>query len=613
MRIDKVVISNLYGIRGSKEIDISMSILALWGANGIGKTSVIESIRFAITGAGKVNVLHAGETDGFVEIAFGEHSVRRIVSFYEGKYKLQTFVDGRKVSTKAAEQFLAEQFQSKSSDIKLLTSKNLTSSLESGAGDLLMSYMDNSIPREDVISMVLSHNPGNKHLTEDVVRTYGMQILPENVDYAAITALLKSERDNRRITKKEGDNLTAKLRNMDASGAQYDLETLTKELESLQNLQAASKAALEAAKQMEAVAKKRETTLSTIASLKKEKDQIEMVMKELSKDDPSKFEDAENSKTELSRRISETQEKIHLNEKDLAVIESDLAWIHDISGKLQTGGCPFSSEKLPIKCSTDMSPILSDLEAREKESADRKNRLETETGKLKKDLTGHSAELSRLDMYLNESAKKKNVEQRIAELEAALPKEPEQIKTDPTDYSKQIQEIQNKIFHANKYREVVETKQEVQKLAQKWYLCDAFVRIFADDGPVVSLLVEEYRKLLTEAANSISDITGISVKFITGKGIDMLFCTQGTEYRPYTSLSAGEQVLAYITITDMLSRLSGYHLLVIDDMDKLDNKNLECVIRLLSENVSGYENVIIAGVDHDGTEEILEKYQVCRA
>ena len=613
MKIDKLTINNLYGIKGTKEIDMSAPVLALWGENGAGKTSVVESVRFAITGAGKVNVLHAGETDGFVEMSFGDHSIRRLVSFNQGKYKLQTFIDGRKVAGKAAEQFLSEQFQTKVSDIKLLTSKNLTTSLEDGAGDLLMSYMDNSTPRETVIKMVLSHNPDNKYLTEEAVREYGTNILPEEITYGVLAAILKNERDVRRLTKKEGDNLNAKLRSMDASGAAYDEKELQLELEKLQSQQALEKANRETARQYELIKEKRKKTLLTIEDLKAKKSQLEELIKKLTDNRPDfPTERTGEVKESLAEEIKKLQSEQQTSEKELAVADSDLAWIQSITDKLKTGGCPFSSDKLQITCSTDMSPVFDQLQAKRESAENAKQKLTQKIEKIKDTLEKKNVYMLELTEYQEKSVAVKDLNRRIEELESALPKEPEKVKTSSEDFTKQIRDVQNKLFLANKYKEILAIKKEIIELAKKWYLSDAFIRILSDDGPVVSLMVEEYRTLLTDAANNISDITGIYVRFTTDKGIDMQFCTKGTEYRPYTSLSAGEQVLAYITVTDMLSRLSGYTLLVIDDMDKLDNKNLECVVKLLTENTTDYENIIIAGVNHDGTEKILDDYHICR-
>jgi hypothetical protein len=191
-----------------------------------------------------------------------------------------------------------------------------------------------------------------------------------------------------------------------------------------------------------------------------------------------------------------------------------------------------------------------------------------------------------------------------------IPPEIKPVKVDETDYRRKISDVQQKMMKVRAYQDYLKTLADVKELAHQWYLEDIFVKALSDDGPIVRCLIEDYRQLLTEAVNGISSTTGIQVIFTNDNGLDMLFKTKGTEFRPYTSLSAGEQVLAYITVSDMLSRLSGYHLIVLDDMDKLDNENLDCVVHLLSDNISGYENVLLAGVNHEGTDSILNKYHV---
>ena len=50
MKINKLRIKNMYGVKGDVEYDLSPRIVGLFGKNGAGKSSVINSLKLAIGG-----------------------------------------------------------------------------------------------------------------------------------------------------------------------------------------------------------------------------------------------------------------------------------------------------------------------------------------------------------------------------------------------------------------------------------------------------------------------------------------------------------------------------------------------------------------------------------
>lgn len=66
MKISKVKIKNLYGI---KEYEAGGHSMELEGRNGVGKTSVIDAIRYALTNkSDREYIVRNGETEGEIII-----------------------------------------------------------------------------------------------------------------------------------------------------------------------------------------------------------------------------------------------------------------------------------------------------------------------------------------------------------------------------------------------------------------------------------------------------------------------------------------------------------------------------------------------------------------
>lgn len=119
---------------------------------------------------------------------------------------------------------------------------------------------------------------------------------------------------------------------------------------------------------------------------------------------------------------------------------------------------------------------------------------------------------------------------------------------------------------------------------------------------------------LTDAASKAEAETGIRVIFKNDNGISISYCINGdvdTENgRDYETLSEGEKMLAFLTVTDLLHRIANIPVLLLDNVDKLDAENFDHLLTLLDRVADSYENIIIAGVDHEEFTSILEKHNI---
>ena len=76
-------------------------------------------------------------------------------------------------------------------------------------------------------------------------------------------------------------------------------------------------------------------------------------------------------------------------------------------------------------------------------------------------------------------------------------------------------------------------------------------------------------------------------------------------------MSSGEQAYALFLVMDALNALSGYGILVLDDLDKLDENALDALLSLLEKPgvMNNYDHVLMAMVNHEDSLAVLKKHE----
>ena len=134
-------------------------------------------------------------------------------------------------------------------------------------------------------------------------------------------------------------------------------------------------------------------------------------------------------------------------------------------------------------------------------------------------------------------------------------------------------------------------------------------------GPVVSdfirTLVEPIEDVCNERATVLK--TGMKVKLLVKDGLTMLFqLGELKPFLPYTSLSAGEKILAIVLMTDLVNLFSGSGFLIIDDTDHLDEDSFEVLLKFVTDKdiQEQYDNIIISSVNHSDIVNKIKDYDV---
>ena len=68
-------------------------------------------------------------------------------------------------------------------------------------------------------------------------------------------------------------------------------------------------------------------------------------------------------------------------------------------------------------------------------------------------------------------------------------------------------------------------------------------------------------------------------------------------FLPYTSLSAGEKILAIVLMTDLVNLFSGSGFLIIDDKDHLDEDSFEVLLKFVTDkDIQEQNNKVIFAI-----------------
>ena len=600
MKITKLQIENLYGINELTELDLNDVLIAFWGDNGTGKTSIIESIRFAFDGKVKAGTKNHFADEGFVSITLDSGDVLTRVLTGTGKGLTQkVLLNDRKITQQDAATFMTDKLDIPQQNLRTFTSGELTDALSGDIGSVLLSYMDGTVEKSRIVKLITEHEKDNIHITkEDIEREFEKKAenLSINTD---IATLCKIYTDRRKAGKASGREASAALKQLHITDEALDEEKINEELTSLRILLQNGEVARKLMLAWEENEKRRKSTLERIAALKEETDKITVVV---SKEDSERLQE---KKELLVRQISGRQ-------ADITAYSQEIKMLSEIKEKIGCGHCPLSTGDIKVECKTDMNPVIKDVVERIRKAEEKKTAAEEELNKLLVEEQKIKEQQEKLKKDTELYTKKSSLLERIKDLENTLPAKTEKPEiVDTTATKERVAELEKQVGQLKARKEAEAIKEKIKVLAKEVYLTDAIATALSKKEYVITALMKDYMELLNKAAEKSQGVTGVRAVFSYDDTIKVEFET-GREkgLRPYYLLSTAEKMIASHTVSDLLMRLSGYSVCLIDDLDRLDDKNLDKFLALLEKNKDSYSNIIIAGVGHKGTEEILKTHGV---
>jgi hypothetical protein len=208
--------------------------------------------------------------------------------------------------------------------------------------------------------------------------------------------------------------------------------------------------------------------------------------------------------------------------------------------------------------------------------------------------------------------KKRMLLDQIEALKESLPPQTNRPEVDVQDYSAVKRELMQKQELAQQWQKGMILKAEIHDLAHKVWILEDLNTAFTKKGCIYERVIGMYIDRLTQAMESLKKTasTKLEIKFVNSNGLKCLFKTGKEDWRSYSLLSSGEKMMALFLVSNLCNRLSGLKILIMDNLDALDDRNLDSFLSMIDENSKDYDNILVAGVDHAGTKEIIQKYNV---
>lgn len=591
MKITKFAYKDFLGTAALEDYPDKVNILL--AGNGAGKSTYIKALRFALTGElppGKVIKDGAKSVYSFVEIA--GNTIERI----KGDTSKVLF-NCRSTTKKSLDEFYGSIGIIPES-AKVLTSSQVLGSMS--AEELSKFILESGlIPVSVDIDRLISICPSMSKDIENELRSY-FPASPEAIGIDDISEAYSSYYGGRRsisselkIAKANSEGFSA-LRPPSKSLAEVEKEISEYEAASDGKAISAYTEAVNKAERIEKQIEELEEQISHNTSTEPDKTLYDAIC--------SKYD----SLNAVYKANSETKTAIEaLTKNTEATLEA-----------IKANACPLHCE---IECKADKSVIIAKLSDQLLKGQADAAALSTELEVMEQEMNGLKAQI---DEYIRNSKDHDSKQALIKQVELlktgipVIPPKPtisaEEVKSAADKLSK-LKEQKNYILTYNRKKSEYD---RMKQLDRQYELYNAMVELLSPRSGIQEAILGMTVSTLADECNQTAKELGMPIELMikSDNGIKVLVKTKGSEYHDFDSLSNGEKAIAELIVMDVLNQLSGFDILILDNLDSLDTGAFSSVLALVcSEKIKErYDHIFLAGVDHPDLVAETEKYDVHR-
>ena len=597
MKIQSIDIENFKGIDSLKLRPDDSKIYAFIGPNGAGKSSILEAIRFALTGEAPDSAIQNGTSATHVKADLFDIG---IVSRSITKSGKRLSINGKATTQKSFQQLTESIFGVSMDAAKVITSANVLTKMKAGE---LSEFLVNSglIPVRLTMKQLLSMCPLSDKAAKKLAATLPAE--PETFGLTELNEAYKTVYSSRTAVNRELAALKAKSQ-YDGPKPKYSLKSLEKKLQELLINEGKYKA--------------QQKLIVAYEDACRQYQEHEKLMKaladEIKKNTAKKPE--EGHEEALHRKVEELQSKAAELKSSIAILQTNIEVFEKTLKRLDTTICPLSNK---LVCSTDKTPIKQELTDTIKTNRAKVAHLTAELERVASSLTSTQAELSAFQKQKKAFQDKEMLCSKYEFMKKHLPVIPEKPELLPSieDNQKNIawlQEQKNIVLSyeaALKWgKEAKQTQEELDVISE---LIDTLDPKKGIREKIISFALSPLIDYCNEKASRLK--TGFQINIQTSNGTHLM-CKpkESSDYQELSAASSGEQLLATFLITDMLNALSGYGILMLDDLDKVDDSSLNNLLSLLCDREvsDSYDHIFLAGVNHDDTVKTIQSYKDIR-
>lgn len=584
MKINHVRISNFKEARTVELTPAKVNVFI--GPNGSGKTSILQALRYGLTGNSPQDAITGGAKKAIVDLTFPDIGTLTR-TLYPGKNEVR--LNGKVTTQKSINELFASHTGTSVATAELLTSADALTGLTSG--ELSAYFLDNNLLNVEVDFQLLA---SFCKLSPKGIEALRQEFGDAPIRVSDIDRVWNDTKARRRVLKQEIAKMEVLARDT-GPDIKESAEEVDKQLRLLLQrqgeLQAIQKSYMQVCRQREQIMRDIRNKKSQMGT------QIQAPDTALLDRYSAELNRIEKEIQNLKGVVATTYE----HGKQLSQILKDL--------ELST--CPISSK---LTCTTDKSTIRTELteaidkvRVQYKEQRFRIGVLDKERAKLQE---ARRALEEQIRLFHNQELLQKQIEY----LEKSLPEEPQKPSEEELQQiSVKVQEFNQKQAQIIRNLTAMEYKDAWERQSRELAVAEEIVRELDPKNGVRQQILEHSLKPLEDYFNAglAELLPEYRIRLDCSNGFVLKLIDGEQEYDAAKSASAGERSRIWFVLMDLINALSSYRVLIYDNTDGMDAASLLRLLRLLnSEEVqSRYDHIFVSMIDYT---EVLQQLNQMR-
>lgn len=579
---------SIRNFKGIEDLQLNAKKLnAIIGKCGSGKSSLLDAIRFALTGKAGKEVIRKGCREASVVLRFSDNStIERIRRTSENISKC----NGKSSTKRSLDEFLTARNMNPCW-IESLCSVDWFAGLSSkDLNNFFMTILPLRAKAETVVELVAQLDKDltekkEKYLMEEILKKqeiFSFNDLANGYNTAYTVRQELKRKYNEMLPRCTfNETVPAKTR-----------EDIEKELNNISQVEAAEKEYSKRLKEYASSKKQHDLAIKRLDEMKKELDTYSSCKKP-----------KEETKTQAEADRKLFQVHIKRTNEYIGTINSTLDLLKKTLDNLDKPICPISEKLI---CTTDKSQLkeelLSLIQKNENALASNKEFLakcEDQVRKRDDIISNYQKEVYR---YEQKTTLENNISKFI--VPEILP-EPQKVEKAHLEAKKK--ELLDLLSILSRYEKVQQNKKELAKIKDKYDLAQFAVKVLDSKIGIPALILQRTLRFFEKKCNEKASLLreGFQIHFLSDNGITIQVSPgKGKPFVDMKEVSTGEFVcVAYILMT-MIGEATKCHLFLIDNLDRLDTEYLNALLSLLEEDKK-IEQVFLGGVDHADVERTL--------
>ena len=579
---------SIRNFKGIEDLQLNAKKLnAIIGKCGSGKSSLLDAIRFALTGKAGKEVIRKGCREASVVLRFSDNStIERIRRTSENISKC----NGKSSTKRSLDEFLTARNMNPCW-IESLCSVDWFAGLSSkDLNNFFMTILPLRAKAETVVELVAQLDKDltekkEKYLMEEILKKqeiFSFNDLANGYNTAYTVRQELKRKYNEMLPRCTfNETVPAKTR-----------EDIEKELNNISQVEAAEKEYSKRLKEYASSKKQHDLAIKRLDEMKKELDTYSSCKKP---------KEETKAQAEADRKLFQVH--IKRTNEYIGTINSTLDLLKRTLDNLDKPICPISEKLI---CTTDKSQLkeelLSLIQKNENALASNKEFLakcEDQVRKRDDIISNYQKEVYR---YEQKTTLENNISKFI--VPEILP-EPQKVEKAHLEAKKK--ELLDLLSILSRYEKVLQNKKELAKIKDKYDLAQFAVKVLDSKIGIPALILQRTLRFFEKKCNEKASLLreGFQIHFLSDNGITIQVSPgKGKPFVDMKEVSTGEFVcVAYILMT-MIGEATKCHLFLIDNLDRLDTEYLNALLSLLEEDKK-IEQVFLGGVDHADVEQTL--------